>query len=93
MSFEDAFEIAEVLSVSPDIETALSGYESSRIPRTEAIYARSAIQGHSSYKPDSDATLAEAVARLGEDEFQVWLYGYRPTPNSSAHSHPSHAKI
>jgi salicylate hydroxylase len=80
MAFEDAYEIAEFLSGSPDIETALRGYESSRIPRTEAIYARSAMQGHSSYRPDSDATLAEGVARLGEDEFQVWLYGYRPTP-------------
>ena len=80
MAFEDAYEIAEFLSSSPDIETAFQGYESSRIPRTEAIYARSAIQGLSAYKPDSEATFAETVPRIGEDEFQVWLYGYRPTP-------------
>ena len=80
MTFEDAYEIAEFLSGSPDFETAFADYETSRIPRTEAIYARSATQGHSSYKPDSDATFAEGVARIGEDDFQVWLYGYRPTP-------------
>jgi hypothetical protein len=50
----------------------------SRIHRSEAIYLRSAAQGFSSYKPDSDATLAETVARISEDDFQIWLYGYRP---------------
>ncbi len=84
ITFEDAYEIAEFLASSPDIETALHAYESSRIPRTDAIYARSASQGVSSYKPDSHATLAETVARISEDEFQVWLYGYRPTPAQRA---------
>jgi salicylate hydroxylase len=84
ITFEDAYEIAECLSSSPDIETALRSYEASRIPRTDAIYARSASQGVSSYKPDSHATLAETVARISEDEFQVWLYGYRPTPAQRA---------
>jgi salicylate hydroxylase len=78
ITFEDAHEIAEFLASSPDIETALQGYEASRIPRTEAIYARSAIQGVSSYKPDSHATLAQTVAGISEDKFQVWLYGYQP---------------
>ena len=78
MTFEDAYELAECLSAAPGIETALAAYEGSRIPRTEAIYLRSAAQGVSSYKPDSDATLAETVARISEDDFQVWLYGYRP---------------
>ena len=80
MTFEDAHEIAECLSSSPGIATALHAYEASRIPRTDAIYARSASLGVSSYKPDSHATLAENVARLSEDEFQVWLYGYSPKP-------------
>jgi salicylate hydroxylase len=97
MTFEDAYEIAEFLASSPDIDTALQSYEASRIPRTEAIYARSASQGVSSYKPDSHATLAETVARISDDEFQVWLYGYRPTPqllpSPPAQSHSSNAEI
>jgi salicylate hydroxylase len=80
ITFEDAYEIAEFLASSPDIETAFDRYEASRIPRTEAIYARSALQGFSSYKPDSDTTLTRQLAGLSEDEFQLWLYGYRPTP-------------
>jgi len=81
ITFEDAHEIAEFLASSPDMETALQRYEASRIPRAEAIYARSASQGFSSYKPDSHATLAATVAGISEDEFQVWLYGYRPILN------------
>lgn len=78
MAFEDAYELAAFLAAGPDVTTAFNAYEASRIPRTDAIYARSARQGFSSYKPDSDATLAETVARISDDEFQVWLYGYRP---------------
>jgi salicylate hydroxylase len=79
MTFEDAYELAGLLSSSLDIETAFLAYEASRIPRTEAIYARSATLGTSSYRPDGESTLAETAARLGEDEFQVWLYSYRPS--------------
>jgi salicylate hydroxylase len=78
MAFEDACELAEHLASSPDLETGLHAYEASRIPRTEAVSLRSAKQGFSSYKPDSDETLARTVAGISEDEFQVWLYGYRP---------------
>ncbi len=78
ITFEDAHEIAEFLASSPDIETALDRYEASRIPRTDAIYARSATQGVSSYKPDSDTTLTKQLAGLSADEFQIWLYGYKP---------------
>ncbi len=78
MAFEDAYELAEFLSSTPDTEAALQAYEASRIPRTEAISIRSAKQGFSSYKPDSDETLAKTVAGISEDEFQLWLYGYRP---------------
>ena len=84
MTFEDAHEIAEFLASSHNIETALQGYEASRTPRTDAIYARSASLGVSSYKPDSHGTLAETVARISEDEFQVWLYGYRPISTQRA---------
>ena len=78
ITFEDAHEIAEFLASAPDIETALQRYEASRIPRTDAIYARSAKQGFSSYKPDAEATLTQQLAGLNEDEFQLWLYGYKP---------------
>lgn len=83
ITFEDAYEIAEFLSASPDMETAFQRYEASRIPRTEAIYARSASQGISSYKPDSATTLTQQLAGLSETDFQLWLYGYRPTPVSA----------
>ncbi len=64
ITFEDAHEIAEFLAASPDIETALNSYEASRIPRTDAIYARSAKQGFSSYKPDAETTLTQQLAGL-----------------------------
>ena len=64
---------------SPGVETALRGYEASRLHRTEVIYARSARQGYSLYKPDSETTVAKMVAQLSEDEFQVWLYSYQPS--------------
>ncbi len=79
MTFEDAYELPGFLASAPDVETAFAHYEASRIPRTDTIYARSAIQGVSSYKPDSDTTLAQTVARISEDEFQIWLYGYKPS--------------
>ena len=78
MTFEDAYELARCLSSAPDTQAAFDAYEASRLPRTEAIYIRSADQGVSSYKPDSASTMAESVARISEDEFQVWLYGYQP---------------
>jgi salicylate hydroxylase len=84
MAFEDAYELAERLASSPGLEMGLRAYEASRIPRTEAISLRSAKQGFSSYKPDSDETLARTVAEISEDEFQVWLYGYRPGAGSLA---------
>ena len=75
MAFEDAYELAAFLSTAPNIDAGLRAYEESRIPRTEAISVRSAKQGFSSYKPDSDETLAE----ISEGEFQAWLYGYQPS--------------
>ena len=59
MTFEDAYELAEFLASSRDIETALQAYEASRFPRTEAIYFRSAAEGESFFKPDNEASLAE----------------------------------
>jgi salicylate hydroxylase len=79
-AFEDACELAECLAHAPSIETALSHYESHRIPRTEAIYTRSAKEGAESYKPDSETTLREMMkpSQMNQDEFQAWLYNYKP---------------
>lgn len=80
MAFEDAYELAECLSVAPSIEAALHAYENSRIPRTAVIYDRSATQGHSTYQPDSETTLTEMMkpSQMSQDDFEVWLYRYNP---------------
>ena len=79
-AFEDACELAECLAHIPSIETALLAYESNRIPRTEAIYIRSANQGARSYQPDSETTLREMMnpSQMNQDEFKAWLYNYKP---------------
>lgn len=80
-AFEDAHELAECLAHAPSIEAALKAYEHHRIPRTEVIYARSAIAGDRSYEPESETTFHEMMKPLHEmnqDEFQDWLYSYQP---------------
>lgn len=83
-AFEDAYELAECLSVEPSIEDALDAYESHRIPRTDVIYTRSANQGERSYKPESEATFREMMkpSQMNQDDFQEWLYSYKPSVNS-----------
>ena len=78
MAFEDAYELAECLSVASNIETALNAYENSRIPRTTVIYDRSAVQGRNSYQPDSETTLAKMMkpSQMSQDDFESWLYRY-----------------
>lgn len=79
-AFEDAYELAECLSGAPSIQAALEAYDRRRIPRTEAIYTRSANLGERSYKPDSEATFREMMkaSQMNQDEFQEWLYSYKP---------------
>ncbi|GAB1542964.1 NAD(P)/FAD-dependent oxidoreductase [Scytonema sp. NUACC21] len=79
-AFEDAWELAQFLSQSPNIQAALASYEKSRIPRTQAIQARSAFQGDRSYDTDSDIFLRDAldVAKVNQSEFEEWLYNYKP---------------
>lgn len=79
-AFEDAHELAECLAHAPSIEAALKAYEHHRIPRTEAIYVRSAIAGDRSYEPESETTFREMMKSLqaSQDEFQEWLYSYQP---------------
>ena len=45
MAFEDAYELAECLDRAPNTAAAFADYERSRIPRTTAIYDRSADVG------------------------------------------------
>jgi salicylate hydroxylase len=79
-AFEDAYELALRLAYAPSIEIALDTYERHRIPRTEAIYTRSASEGDNSYKPDSEIRLREMIqlSQMSQDEFQKWLYSYQP---------------
>lgn len=79
-AFEDAYELAECLSGAPSIQAALEAYDRRRIPRTEAIYTRSANQGERSYKPDSEAIFREMMkpSQMNQDQFQEWLYSYKP---------------
>ena len=81
MAFEDAYELAECLAAAPTLETALKAYETSRIPRTDVIYTRSAVQGADSYKRDSETTLREMMqpSQMDQNEFQDWLYSYQPS--------------
>jgi salicylate hydroxylase len=80
-AFEDAYELAECLSNAPDIETALHVYETSRIPRTEVIYDRSANLGRNSYQSDSEATFTKMMnpSQMNQDNFEAWLYSYNPS--------------
>ncbi len=82
-AFEDAYELAECLADAPSIETALLAYESDRIPRTEAIYLRSANLGDNSYKPESETTFRQMIkpSQMNQDDFQEWLYSYNPLVN------------
>ncbi len=84
-AFEDACELAECLAHAPSIESALEAYESDRIPRTEVIYTQSADQGDRSYKPDSETTFRAMMkpSQMNQDEFQAWLYSYKPWLTSS----------
>ncbi|GAP94245.1 FAD-dependent monooxygenase [Leptolyngbya sp. NIES-2104] len=79
-AFEDAYELAQCLSVAPNIEAALQTYEASRIPRTTAIYDRSASQGRKSYQAASERTFAELMgtSEMSQDDFEAWLYSYNP---------------
>jgi salicylate hydroxylase len=80
MAFEDAYELAECLSNAPDIETALHVYETSRIPRTEVIYDRSANAGRNSYQSD-ETTFTKMMnpSQMNQDNFEAWLYSYNPS--------------
>jgi salicylate hydroxylase len=87
-AFEDAYELAASLASASTFDLAFQAYETSRIPRTNIIYARSAAQGERAYKPDSETSLRKMMqpAQMDENEFQNWLYSYHPS--SSLVSNP-----
>lgn len=84
-AFEDACELAEYLANAPSIEAAFKAFETSRIPRTAAIYARSAIEGHRSYEADSETALRQMMKQAEDsgNEFEEWLYNYKPSTKYS----------
>lgn len=79
-AFEDAWELANYLSCSENLETALAKYDESRVERTQIIQARSAIQGSRSYEADGDKFLTKAMqqTQVSQSEFEDWLYQYNP---------------
>lgn len=81
MAFEDAYELAECLAEAADVASALHAYQASRIPRTTAIYERSATQGRNAYGAASETTFAKMMkpAEMNQDEFEAWLYSYNPS--------------
>lgn len=83
-TFEDACELAQCLSESSSIAEALTTYENRRIPRTQAIQARSALIEERFYVTDIGTQDPEKAARerVAFEEFQNWAYGYDPNSES-----------
>ncbi len=80
-AFEDAWELAQCLSHTPNISAALANYEKSRKPRTQIIQMRNAVGAKRAYKPDSETYLAKMMqqASVSDAEFEEWLYKYHPS--------------
>lgn len=81
-AFEDAYELSECLANASSIEAAFAAYEKSRIPRTEVISARSASEGRRAYEDDSETAfreMVEEVKDVSSDEFDEWLFSYKPS--------------
>ncbi len=78
-AFEDAWEISQWLTHAPNIESALTSYDNSRIQRTQVIQARSAFQGNRAYESDNETFLREALdqAQVSQPEFEDWMYQYQ----------------
>lgn len=83
-TFEDAYELAQCLSQSSNIEEALTNYENRRIPRTQVIQARSALGEKRSDStnretPDPETAQQEKIAL---EKFQRWVLEYDPKSES-----------
>ncbi len=80
-TFEDAYELALSLSHSSSIEAALTSYEQRRKERTQVIQARSAKAEMAYYQTDSEQSIRQTVEQAqmaNNEEFQEWLYSYKP---------------
>ena len=83
-SFEDAYELANCLSKFSSIDEAFSNYEKSRLERTKIIQTRSAKGEMRYYETDEQrAKRTAAENQTNNDEFQQWLYGYKPLSSIS----------
>ncbi len=80
-SFEDAYELSRCLSQSSSIEEAFSSYEECRIQRTEVIQTRSALGEMRYYETENERSpkpMNDRSPQGTNDEFQDWLYHYKP---------------
>ena len=81
-TFEDACELAYCLSESSNIEEALSNYEKCRIDRTQVIQSRSRLAEMRYYEADRETSSEQTNDRSPQttnNEFQDWLYNYKPS--------------
>lgn len=80
-SFEDAYELQACLCLESHLEAALTSYEQRRIERTQVIQHRSAL-GEMRYYETETETLGKPMQERSQiannDEFQNWLYSYKP---------------
>ncbi|OUL28435.1 FAD-binding monooxygenase [Nostoc sp. T09] len=80
-SFEDAYELQACLSQKSTLEAALIRYEQRRIERTQVIQGRSALGEMRYYETDTETSerqMQERSQLANNDDFQTWLYGYKP---------------
>ena len=83
-TFEDAGELANCLSRFSDIKHAFTNYEKIRLERTTIIQNRSAEREMRYYETDEQRAKREATqSQSNNDEFQHWLYGYKPVSHIS----------
>ncbi len=77
-AFEDGWELANFLSHSDNLETALTKYDESRIERTQIIQARSAFIANRYYDDSEFRNKVMQQREMNESEFEDWLYQYNP---------------
>ncbi|BAY10883.1 FAD-dependent oxidoreductase [Calothrix sp. NIES-2098] len=80
-TFEDAYELQACLSQESHLEAALNRYEQRCIERTQVIQARSALGEMRYYEIDTetfDRQMQERSQLVNNDDFQSWLYSYKP---------------
>jgi salicylate hydroxylase len=83
MAIEDAYVLASLLSRhAPDVEAALSAYESERKPRAEAVVQKSVQHRAELFRPEvANLTTTEAIEwqkRRSREQYQ-WIYSYDAT--------------